>query len=417
MAQKFYTQALCLGGGAAGWFTADELVSRGISCAIIDTPRPGGYASTRNQGWLQSGSLYLSSDSTTEDTAKHCQQGYMEIISRYRDVVRNQDCNFLYRHRERRDQDIARYREYGIEAIPLSSRDIEEPLLRGGRLYHAIRVPDHPFDSSRLLQHVADQACQDGADFYPVASLENIVPNWDGPYLHLFIDDNREIVCHAVVLTCGAYIPEMLEKLLPGQVHGFKRSKHPVLVLRGETTLARSMLITMHEVDGLHLVPFDIAEGNGVSICFSKMGEDITSARDFALPIGWEKHFASSLPDLLPGIKTLVTENTLLAHVYTCQKLFLEKDPSNRSPFCLSFAPDASSLENVLVVYPGKLTCASVLAQMCANKVEQLLERFPSFTNVGQSMPAPVVAKQRYCDKPQYRLILYNNELCFESIT
>lgn len=72
-------ETIILGGGCAGLWLAYELSARGLSCVVIDGEHgPGdgfaGYASTRNQGWLQSGALYVALGQL--DTALECMRGY-----------------------------------------------------------------------------------------------------------------------------------------------------------------------------------------------------------------------------------------------------------------------------------------------------------------------------------------------------
>src|SRR2546428_8662971 len=65
-----------IGGGIMGWILAVELTKRGILCKIIDIDPPGGYASTGNQSWMQSGALYLAKPVPDEVTAEACRKGY-----------------------------------------------------------------------------------------------------------------------------------------------------------------------------------------------------------------------------------------------------------------------------------------------------------------------------------------------------
>ena len=53
-----------MGSGAAGLWLAHELTRRGYSVAVLDRQPFCGFASTRNQGWLQSGALYAAYGST-----------------------------------------------------------------------------------------------------------------------------------------------------------------------------------------------------------------------------------------------------------------------------------------------------------------------------------------------------------------
>src|ERR1700720_4413859 len=82
------TRVVVIGGGCAGWFAADELTHRGIHCIVIDTNPPAAFASTRNQGWLQSGAFYAAMQDDIA-TARFRREGFHLIRSRYPNVIRN----------------------------------------------------------------------------------------------------------------------------------------------------------------------------------------------------------------------------------------------------------------------------------------------------------------------------------------
>jgi FAD dependent oxidoreductase len=415
------TSVAVIGGGCAGWFAADELTRRGIRCVVIDTDPPAAFASTRNQGWLQSGALYGAMEDDIP-TARFCREGFHLIRSRYPNVIRTGIPGyFLLRHEEELHLVVKHCRDQAIAARPVSIRDVKrrEPILGSSRLAYAVGVSDIPFDSSRLLQEIATQACGRGALFRSVSSMEAVKPIWDGKNWHVFLASDDEIECRAIVLACGIYIPDMLERVIPGQTCAFKRTKNPVLVLRGE--VASSILITLRELQGPHLVPFNGISGNGASICLYRTEEDIADYRDYTLPLHCLERYAESLMNFYPGLMTMLSQGVpIQAHFYVCQKLYLaddfEKNPSSRRPACLAYSPQPGALQTLFAFYPGKFTSAPIAARECIDELERCLEnlRINNVPQAGEVVAVPTMARQRYYDNPQYILAVKNGRLIFD---
>lgn len=398
-----------------GWSAAAELTKRGILCKIIDTDPPGGYASTGNQGWAQSGALYLAKQMPDDVTAEFCREGYHHMMGHSGELIHHKvPCFFLFHYKEQCRRVVERCLAIGISARETSIKEIGEPLLKGSDLRYAAEMPDHPFDNSRLLQVIAEQACNGGTQFHPVASLETIEIKKNGSGLHISLDRTRKIECNGLIIACGALIPAILQRLSPGQEDCFMLTKNPVLALRSDITIARSMLIPPREPGGPNLVPFNTDEGNGVSICIPSTEQFITDYHDHSLYDEHLQEFAISLSNFYSGIKSLAGEHTILAHIYYCQKLHLredlDKNQSSRRTIFLSYALESGAPKNIYVLYPGKATAASILAEKC---IEQLVKEIKGLQTNFNRPPttAPTITKQRYCDEAEYRLVVESGKL------
>jgi glycine/D-amino acid oxidase-like deaminating enzyme len=411
-----------IGGGCAGWFAADELTRRGIRSVVIDTEPPAAFASTRNQGWLQSGALYAAMENDIP-TARFCREGFRLIQSRYPNVIRTGiPCYFLLRREEDLHQVVKHCQDQDISARPVSIRDVKrrEPILGSSRLAYAIEVPDIPFDTSRLLQEIAAQSCGRGAHFRSVSSLEAVTPVWDGKNWRIFFDSECQIVCRAIILACGVYIPDMLGRVVPEQACAFKRTKNPVLVLQGE--VASSMLITLREPQGPHLVPFNGTQGNGASICLIRMDEEVADYQDCTLPSLYLEKHAEALADFFPGLLTMVSgEAPIHAHFYVCQKLYLAEDfennPSSRRPTCLAYSPQPGAQQSLFALYPGKFTAAPIAVRECIDELERYLGDLHIHSAPEADRTAvPTMARQRYYDSPEYILAVKNRRLVFDPL-
>ncbi|HYT41229.1 MAG TPA: hypothetical protein VEP90_02680, partial [Methylomirabilota bacterium] len=224
----------------------------------------------------------------------------------------------------------------------------------------------------------------------------------------------EKIECKGIILACGAMIPAILERLLPGQGASFRLTKNPVLALRSDITISRSMLIIPREPGGPNLVPFKISEGHGVSVCLPSTEEFITNFRDYGLYPEHLKEFVSSLSNFYSGIITLAAEHTILGHIYYCQKLHLQeefdKNQSGRRTIYLPYALEPGAPNNIYVLYPGKATAAPILAEKCVQELVKEIEGLQVDFNRPRTV-TPTIAKQRYCDEPEYRLVVENRKL------
>src|SRR5207248_386316 len=229
-------------------------------------------------------------------TAEFCREGYHHMMGRSSKFIHhNVPCFFLFHHKEQCKGIIEQCLAHGISAKDTSIKEISEPLLQGSDLRYAAVTPDHPYNNSRLLQAIAEQACNGGAQFHPVASLETIEIKKHGIGLLISLDGTQKIECSGLILACGAMIPAMLEWLYLEREDIFRLTKNPVLVLRSDITIARSMLIPPREPGGPNLVPFEMDEGNGVSVCIPSTEQFTTDYHDHDLDHEHLQEFASSL--------------------------------------------------------------------------------------------------------------------------
>ncbi|HTK11077.1 MAG TPA: FAD-dependent oxidoreductase [Ktedonobacteraceae bacterium] len=417
MMTKQHTSIAIIGGGCAGWSLALELAQRSVSCIVIDQNPPAAFASTRNQGWLQSGALYaMLEDPVTLD---FCQRGHHLIRSQFADVIRpGIPGYFLFYRREDLEQAVEQCHRYNIAARSVSMQELRkhETILGKSRLAYALQVPDVPLDTSKLLQKVAHMACQKGAQFYPAEDLTTFSPQWDGKKWHIMLDHEHEIVCKGIALTCGAYIPEALAKCSPVQPH-FKRTKHPVLVLQGD--VANSMFMILHQPHSPQLIPFNGPLGRGVTICLSHVEEEIRDYRDKQLPPLYLEQCAEALADFYEGFKTAAIHNQYRAYAYVCQKLSLDTKMSNdrysRGPVIQSYSPFDEMWQSVFVFYPGKFTSALIAAADCMRLLEASLGDLAECKRQSPRR-TPTMALQQYYHQPQYALTVRGERLIFEPV-
>jgi len=402
-----------IGGGSAGWWLAYALVRRGIRCTVIDTHPFAAYASTRNQGWLHSGAFYAIFGDN--QTAYFCQRGYH--LMRFFEpsaIHSNVPCFYLFEHEGELEHTLLRCNELGIRAKPIPMQELKdrELILHQTSLAYAAEVWDCPIDTSRLLERVAHEAHVGGAHYRIVPSLDTIIPTWDAGTWRVRLDHGPALRCNAIVLACGTYIPEMLARLIPGQVPDFERTKIPVLVMKGP--VANSMLITPYASDGPNLVPFFGEECSGATICLRATDQEIADPSDTALPPDHLQRHLASLSEYYGGLKSILSRgNHITAHFYTCQKLRLRQADlsERRSHILLTHPPVPGAPESIFTFYPGKFTTAPIAAKLCAEQLQNFLAD-PTRPRAGK-LPPPAIARQKYYDPSKYDLIVDQEGLSF----
>lgn len=397
-----------IGGGCAGLWLAHELSLHQLSCTIIDQHPFGGYASTRNQGWLQSGALYVAFQAPQTEVASECKTGY-EIIRQFAPDALLPDipCFFLFDSRDHLMDLLQRCRALGIYAKQVSRRTItrREPLLQNTPLEYAAQVRDCPVDSRTLLQRLAVGAARHGTTFLAVPALHQLRFDHQAGNWSVYID-HKILESRVIVLTCGAYIPEMLKKLVPRQEPHLYISKIAVLVLHAE--VAGSMLITPRIPLGPNLVPFSRGGSVGATLCLVNADRNIASSQDFTVPPQDKQKYADQLAFWYPGIKPfLLRQGPIPSNFYVCQKLQLSPDRllESRKYILINYkeAEWGGISENLITFYPGKFTSAPVGADHCAQLIQRLIRG-----------PVPEIANQKYYDQPTSRLFLRDDQLTFE---
>lgn len=409
---------IIIGSGCTAWWVSLYLAMHGITCIILDSNPPGAFASTANQGWLQSGAWHMIVGNDLL-TAIACREGSDLIQSHYPDVIRpGISSYFLMPGEEDLEQCLECCKQVDIPAYPVSINHVKanEPLLKESPLRYAVHMPDVPINTRMLLQIIASQACQRGVHFQAIKSFAAINPFWDGKRWCIGLDQEQEIQSKAVVLACGAYIPDILNTFIPSAPTRFERTKIPVMVLHGK--IARSILITLHTPHGPNLVPFNGTGGNGVSICLHHADVVSHDYQDTTRSDLLLEQYQESFADFYGGLRTMITtDGDIPAHVYMCQKLHLADHPYSRVATCSAYAPESGGPENLFAFYPGKFTAAPIVAKRCAEAVEQCLGDQRVFhTQTREATPVPTIAQQRYYDPPQYRLTVRNRKLVFRPI-
>ena len=156
-----------IGGGAGALWVTREAILSGFTCSLFGESPLASWASTRNQGWLQSGALYAGQGDIV--TAEDCWIGSHELRGYAPDAIESGvPSYFLFSTRSACEEFAGRCLERGIFVAETRIDAIRHSLGLGlGLSEAALRTRDAPMNSHAILSRVANEVVRLGATFNP----------------------------------------------------------------------------------------------------------------------------------------------------------------------------------------------------------------------------------------------------------
>jgi glycine/D-amino acid oxidase-like deaminating enzyme len=387
-----------IGAGCGGLFTSLELARRRRRCLLLDRAPIGSYASTSNQGWLQSGALYAGLKQP--DVAAACREGF-DLLRRLCPQAVRDDIKgyFLFADERSRDTFYDLSKLADIDAHRISPQKIPgERLVRGTTFSHALSVPDRPFDTSLILNTVAKLATEAGVQIAGIENMAQCALSRTGSQWRVSYGEGRSVSCEAIVLTGGAYTGPLLNQVKSSSASKVLTTKITVVGLH--YPLCSTLLAAPVVDDAPNVVPFRIGETNGVTISLTK-ADVRTTPDDLEVPRGDLINIADQLSFWFPEIVRIVDRQKAAATIYCCQKIEYTNDPglltANRKHLLLDHGSEGSDFAGLVTFYPGKFTASPIVARSCADTVEKILA---THSTAGAPLPSMTlnvpVARQKY---------------------
>lgn len=376
-----------LGAGAAGLWLARELGQRRIPCVLIDTSPIAQYASTRNQGWLQSGAYFAAAGS--QEVASDCHDGFNIIQEYAADAILDSVPAHLVFTRPRQytlaQQACA---QLGIAVSEVNPHAVvrAHPILRDpdDDEWFVLSCPDRPVDNSRVLSKLASEVDSLGGRFVAVSNLSAVSIVRDAQW-RIDVGSTLSIHCRVLVLACGALIPSKLKMAGCALERKLDVTHARVLVVQQPIC---SSLLSMPRLRGFpNLVPIVRNGVYGANICLNGFDDGPGDEDDTG---SWAEsgELRTAVRHFYPGLSSLRGATRPRAHLYTCQQLrWLEDGPLGyyRKVIVNNADDQDDPLPGLITLYPGKFTMAPIAAREAAFYVESQLDHAP-----------PQVAEQPY---------------------
>ncbi|MFE9219767.1 FAD-dependent oxidoreductase [Streptomyces lavendulae] len=405
-----------LGAGCAGLFMAEALSSKGATCLVIDDA-PAAHASTKNQGWLQTGAFYASINKPL--AAQECWAGYNELTDRFPEAIHKQVRAYaLFTTKTSLNKLIERCTLTGIPIDDISDADTADiqndcPLLKGTTFEYIAALHDHPFNSAALLTELASELDGNLVSFWSSSSPIPPVCRFTHSGWEVSLPGKEQIHAVSLVLACGAYSGHAIGRILPELQTRPLINKAVILTLSCSGPPISSCILTAPLTvypAGRYpaIVPFFNKEGTSIIGANVYLEEKLAShARNSALPRP-VSDYANQLQGFFPGLVNFVgmEDREVKAHFYVCHAL----QDSYRIEW---HVPE----RNLTVFSPGRFTASPVAAQKCA---ETILRDVSSRAPRHAKMPTPSdeleIPVQPYFDTPSYRLDVLNDFLIFDEL-
>jgi glycine/D-amino acid oxidase-like deaminating enzyme len=402
---------IIVGAGCAGLFSALELSNRHFRCLVLDTFPVAGFASTRNQGWLQSGALYAGGNQA--DVAEACRRGTEFLRAHFSAAVRDEYGGYFFFDTEaesHRFERLCATAKIDVQQVAPAVIEREEPIVRETSFRYAIRVTDRPFDTHFVLSEVAKRALDRGVEIKGTDKLKLIRLKRTSAHWRVALDGGV-LSCRAVVLTGGAYISRFLKTLRSSVTSKLLTKRIAVLSL--DRQISKSLLIGPLNKGAPNIVPYSIKGQVGVTICLNKNDVPTKNAHDFSVPGHEIDDFADALSSFFPRSREAMDGAS--AHFYSCQKVEETGQTDSRNHILVDHSKaDPGILGGLFSFYPGKFTAAPIVARDCADAIEtQWTTSRRAREGSGGTGVEVEVARQKFLERGSFTAKVQNGQLHF----
>jgi len=327
----------------------------GCQVTVASEQPLAGFASTHNQGWLQSGALYAGTNQPA--VARECRLA-ADIVASLdpSSVDQERRCFYLFPDKV----DGARFAELAAQAgircrdpRPVSSIPEISVATQGSPYQCAVEAFDRPFNTRRVLTVVRNELVSLGCSFVHVTSPVGCLGRHAGVWTLVGQTGGYDVV----IVAAGAGSPDVLTAL------GYSVPWGPmwIAVVKVVGLPLESMLLCP-QTNMPNVVPFASGLGPGFTVAISKddrWGFPSQGDVDRAA----QRNFGQLLK-VLPNIGALSTNPAVVGY-YHCTKLA----PTSHSTARQSVALEVDRSERLWMFYPGKFTTAPLAARQCARLV------------------------------------------------
>ena len=419
-------EVIILGGGCGGLSLLRELCSNYRSL-LVEHQQLGGYASTRNQSWLHSGSLYsaflarnelrqnvTASTEALSCLAQKCRGAFEELRSFCPEAFEDDsECLFLFETEEEGIKAAEKIGSLGLRADMLEPAEIiaREPVLSPlTTCPYGLATQDIPFDSYRILRKMVKEAHARGADFHVArVSLCDLAITFDNGLWRVREDGLTVAEAPVIICATGALTRKTMQCILNTDC-ALNLDTCLVAVLH-DRICNRIIAMRSEAAQYLNLVPFD----GGTTVNLGALDRHTCDVSDDPFDDEHYQNISETLNDFVPGLKL----RSCQTNFYVCQKLSNTEDSSHPvSKFGTRHYFWLACRDNSFFFYPGKFTLAQVAAKAFVehfNPTVQLPEQ-PKPVSI-QPLSPPAISPRPYYDRATHVLHLSEKgELEFEAV-
>ncbi|MEW4526382.1 FAD-dependent oxidoreductase [Maioricimonas sp. JC845] len=362
-----------VGGGFSGLSIAARLAQSGLPVTLLEGAELGFDASTRNQGWLQSGGIFARDQ---VELARLCLESLDQTIRFCPDCLEPDHDGMLYLF-SKGDTLVGPWRKAwasaGIEATELPVCDVLDELngIDRDHVQHAFRLPDRAIRPHVLLEHLAAAARNAGAEIRVQTPVTELMTS-DSMVHGVVTGDGEEVHACLVILATGALGAGEWSELGPPAT--------------GEQTEYTRVILKTHLVSLQPQVsgsPFCVIDRGGFnhvpheqsSVFGSNHWLVVGDPRDHAAQQEELDRIWTEVARFYPELKREDCRDVREWAGTTVQAMHVEQVEPGLAPLptIVEHAYESPRFTNLLSVYPGRATLWSHLAEQTREKVLAML--------------------------------------------
>ncbi|MFE6926294.1 NAD(P)/FAD-dependent oxidoreductase [Nocardia sp. NPDC057663] len=357
-----------MGGGVSGLWLALRALRQGTPTRILSIGPFGGYASTKNQGWLHSGALYALNEAF--ELALACRRGTAEVQSLCRGaqpslIAPHVKGAFVPENAQQMEAVKIRLDAAGIPFSVRAMADVRDAdLLCSGNPDHDVLVTDdYAIDTQLLIRRLIAEIRRSGGEIVTAGTVDRMRHQRGLWTIDL---DCGSVSSETVVLALGAGLPAFLRNHLPsvaGPEYVVTRSR----VLAIGCASFNTIVVPLAPGSPTVVPIWHAGEVKGITICIPYDNE---VERCYELSEGHPAMTEKTIDyctDMLPGLRHQLQSKRPEMGMYTCQKLMLEGESGGQESARLHKVDTLT--EGLYSLYSGKMSAAPVAAAACLSKL------------------------------------------------
>lgn len=363
---------LIVGGGYAGLSAAGRLAQCGLPITLFEAARLGFEASTRNQGWLQSGGVFARDN---PELARMCYQSLQQTVQFCPDCLEPGHDGMAYLISSPDTLHHAWTEAWQAAGIPFEEWTPQQLADRLGRIQRsrvqrAFLLPDRSIRPDVLLDRLAAMAQNSGAEIRTQAPIARLLRAGDA-VIGVATADGEEVYGRLVILATGADGASFWSQILPSEpgcqsLHVLIGLKTHLVAVQPEIGLLPFCVLDRGGFNHLPHAPRSVFGSNRWTVTSIPNDRTVEAAEINCI---WQQ-----IHDFFPDLDRTRHQVAAWAGT-TVQAMHCEQVEPGRAPLptVIDHAQQSPPLHNLLSIFPGRATLWAALAELTRTAVQAKL--------------------------------------------
>lgn len=357
-----------VGGGFAGISLAARLAQSGLPVTLLETADLGFDASSRNQGWLHSGGWFAPEH---PDLARMCYASLQQTVQYCPECLEPNHDGMYYLFSRIGTAHLEWVKAWKTVGIPFTEVSREQvarsfPDLDETQLQHAFMLPDRAFRPQVLLERLAADARNAGAEIRTHAHVAELLRDRDR-VLGVRMGTGEEIRARFTILATGAW--DWSSALMPPADVG-QQSEYTRIVLKTHLVAFRpevgSWPFCVIDRDGFNHVPHLLT-----SVFGTTRWQVVKNPADHSVNIQETELIWKEIQNLFPTVNRNTVVGLREWAGTTVQMMHCDQIIPGEAPFpsVINHSLEPPRCDNLWSVSPGRATLWAHLAEEARKRI------------------------------------------------